>query len=893
MVGTGESMILLASTTHPNFIERYLIGSSPAAHLLNIPIIVIGGSLFIWWIIMPIARVILDVLDFRRLKDRKLIFLELTPPNYSTKTPLATTQLFDTIHGLLNTLTRKDRWLNRKHILPLEVFGSRETGIRFRAALDPEDVELFQQLVISYMSQIQFREVPDFFTQELNGQDFRILEFSQTNHFAYRFAKQEDLSQHDPMDYITRALAKLNTGELSAIQIVLSPASTRKADKIRAQLLYGKDKGLSREWWHYPFIFVWNVIKLAFKIFTGLLEAFSDELTGVSRPPEYSLAHSSRNPYGQQGISPINAPVLDTTIAKLAEQLFNVDIRALIVGPNCGKQADGLANALYMFHVPGFQGLHSRKAWLFKRRRIEYRLEAFHKRLPSMLTYNSSVLGASEVAALYHFPYGEHMQSEDMVKSVSQTLPAPLSMKQHSDATDYDIMLGLNKHHGSNTVVGLTAKEREKHVYLIGGTGNGKTTMLEYALLQDIMAGKGVAFIDPHGDAAQKLLKYIPEERIKDVVYLNPRDIKHPIGLNLLELPEGLDEDELLVEQERVTEAVVSVLRKVFADDDANAHRIEGMLRNTIRTAFSTENPTLFTCLELLRNSEFRNKTVAKLTDTHLKDFWREEFGKAGGMQRVSMTKGLTHRLDRFDGSQFVNRMMSQTKSTISFEDIIDSGKILICNFSTDMGEDTATLFGTTVLAKLKIAAERRHNQPEAMRKPFYVYVDEFQNFATTPFVKMLSSSRKYKLFLTIAEQSAAQQEEQRLTEAILANVSTIVCFGLGSPFDERLLLGRYEPWLEKGNLLNQPAYNFYLRVKAEEPMEPVSGETIVLPANEGSEKVAQKVIEASRYNFAVEWKTYNANKANSVQDKALKEKLQIKKDAKLDSDDQPKALEA
>lgn len=868
-------MFVVASAARPNFFQHYLLGTSRWSEILNIPIIVIGGSLLVWFIILPIVRVVLDILDFHRLQNRELVFLELTPPSFSTKTPLATTQLYDTIHGLLNSLTRKERWLNRKHVLPLEVFGSRETGVRFRAALALDDVELFQQLVISYMPHIQFREVPDYVTPELNGQDYRILEFTQSNHFAYRLASHENLQQHDPMDYLTRALAKLEAGELSAIQLVLSPASPRTANRIRGQLLHGEDKGLRREWWHYLFIIPWWFVKAFVKVFGAVLEMVGDEAVGIRTPRQYSVNpnYTPRGQYAQPGISPINAPVLATTNAKLAEQLFNVDIRALVIGPDCGTRAQGLANALYMFRVPGFQGLHTRKAWLFRRRRVQRRFDVFHKRLPSMLTRNSSVLGASEVAALYHFPYGEHMQSEDMVKSVAQTLPAPLSMKRHSDATDYDVMLGLNKHHGSNTVIGLTAKEREKHVYLVGGTGNGKTTMLEYALLQDINAGKGVAFIDPHGDAAQKLLRFIPQSRINDVVYLNPRDIKHPIGLNLLELPEGLDEDELLVEQERVTEAVVSVLRKVFADDDANAHRIEAMLRNTIRTAFTTEDPTLFTCLELIRNAEYRNKVVAKLNNPHLKLFWREEFGKAGGMQRVSMTKGLTHRLDRFEGSQFVNRMMSQVKSTISFEDIIDSGKILICNFSTDMGEDTSTLFGTTVLAKLKIAAERRSEQPEASRRPFYVYVDEFQNFATTPFVKMLSASRKYKLFLTIAEQSTAQQEEQRLTEAILANVSTIVCFGLGSPADERLLLGRFEPWLTQGNLLNQPAYNFYVRIKAEEPMEPVSGETIVLPTEQASEEQAEAVIAASRKNYAVEWKSMKTKECKSASEQAPKEK--------------------
>ncbi len=375
--------------------------------------------------------------------------------------------------------------------------------------------------------------------------------------------------------------------------------------------------------------------------------------------------------------------------------------------------------------------------------------------------------------------------------------------------------------------------------------------MLEYALLQDINNGKGVAFIDPHGDAAQKLLGFIPKHRLNDVVYLNPVDIKYPIGINLLELPEGLDEDDLLIEKERVTEAVISVLRKVFADDEANAHRIEAMLRNAIQTAFTVPNATLFTVLKLFRNAEYRKAVVDKLEDEYLKDFWREEFGMAGNMQRVSMSKGVTHRIDRFRSSAPASRMLDQVKSTISFEDIIDSGKILICNFSLDMGEDTSTLFGTTVLAKLKIAAERRSRLPEEQRRPFYIYVDEFQNFATTPFVKMLSSSRKYKLFLSLAQQSTAQQEDQRLTEAILANVSTIVCFSLGSPADERLLLQRFTPHIDKGALTNLAAYNFYIRVKAEQPMEPTSGETIVLPSEQGTAEQAEAVRAASRNNYA------------------------------------------
>jgi hypothetical protein len=180
----------------------------------------------------------------------------------------------------------------------------------------------------------------------------------------------------------------------------------------------------------------------------------------------------------------------------------------------------------------------------------------------------------------------------------------------------------------------------------------------------------------------------------------------------------------------------------------------------------------------------------------------------------------------------------------------MDSGKILICNLG-DLEEDETALFGTTILAKLKMAAERRVRMPEEERKPFYVYVDEFQNFATTPFVKMLSSSRKYKFFLTMAEQSTKQQDDDRLTEAILSNVSTAVCFRTGSYDDEILMLHKFEPFLKEGDIGNLPTYNFYIRIQAQESIEPMSGQTIVLPPEEASQEIANEVIEASRANYA------------------------------------------
>ncbi|KKW02849.1 MAG: hypothetical protein UY35_C0011G0011 [Candidatus Saccharibacteria bacterium GW2011_GWC2_48_9] len=388
-------------------------------------------------------------------------------------------------------------------------------------------------------------------------------------------------------------------------------------------------------------------------------------------------------------------------------------------------------------------------------------------------------------------------------------------------------------------------------MYIIGGTGNGKTTMLFYEILQDIRAGNGLAVIDPHGDLAERILRYIPEDRVKDVIYMNPDDLMYPIGMNLLELSPDLTGDDLLHEKDLITEATISVLRKIFSDDDSGGHRIEYVLRNAIQTALTLEEPTLFTIFELLNDAKFRRKVVKGLEDKNLKDFWSNEIGKAGDMQKVKMAAGITAKIGRFLFSASARRMLEQPKSTINFEDVLAGKKILICNFSKGLlGEDTSALFGTTVLAKIQTAALRRARIGQSDRSPYYLYVDEFQNFATTGFVQMLSEARKYKLFLTMAEQSTSQQDEQRLVDIILANVGTVVCFRSGSPADERLVLPLFMPFIDQGEIANLPAYSYYVRISAVNAQEPMSGMTIVVEEN-GSESTAEQVLKSSRELYA------------------------------------------
>lgn len=317
----------------------------------------------------------------------------------------------------------------------------------------------------------------------------------------------------------------------------------------------------------------------------------------------------------------------------------------------------------------------------------------------------------------------------------------------------------------------------------------------------------------------------------------------------MLELPEGLIGDDLLLAQDFVTEAVVSVFRKIFSEDDSGGHRIEHVLRNAIHTAFAVEGATLFTIRKILNDPDFRKQVVAKLEDEDIKDFWTKEFALAGNYQKYKSLDGVMTKIGRFQRSVVTRRILEQPKSTINFDEILD-GKILICNLAKGtIGEDTSAVLGTAILTKLQLAAYRRIHAKEAERKPFYLYVDEFQNFVSPLFIQILSESRKYKLFLTMAEQSTSQQDRQ-MVENILDNAGTVISFYTGNPADEELMLHQFKGHVKEDEIANLPAFNFYMRIAAGREREVVSGETIVL-GDEGGEAMATKAKKASQENYA------------------------------------------
>ncbi len=439
-----------------------------------------------------------------------------------------------------------------------------------------------------------------------------------------------------------------------------------------------------------------------------------------------------------------------------------------------------------------------------------------------------SIYSTGDLAALYHF---DQPNLDDGVFKMERFKTLPKLVEHGSTKRQPgDIVIGQNSYQGVNRDINIKRVDRYRHMYISGATGSGKSTLLANLILQDINSGQGLSLIDPHGDLAQAVLSRIPIERQSDVIYFDPADPSSDLTINLLELKSKHGSLSFKAEAEKVTETVISLFRKVFGED-LNSHRIEYILRNSIQTSLMIPDSTIFTIFRLLTDASFRLKQVQRLTDQNLINFWHNELGRAGDYQRVKMTAGVTAKVGRFLFSGPAQRVFGSPTTTLDIGKVMDDGKILICNLSRgQLGEDGSRLFATSLLTKLQLSALARAEINPAKRLDHYLYIDEFQNHTPSSLVQILSEARKYGLYLIMAEQSPSQQEYMS-TNQILANTGNLVCFRTASPNDSRLLLPSFKDSIDRSDLINLPAYNFYLKTTAKQVLPPTSGRTYPLQA--------------------------------------------------------------
>lgn len=391
---------------------------------------------------------------------------------------------------------------------------------------------------------------------------------------------------------------------------------------------------------------------------------------------------------------------------------------------------------------------------------------------------------------------------------------------------------------------GIKAKDRLKHVYVIGKTGMGKSTLLENMAIQDIQNGNGMAFIDPHGGTAETLLDYVPESRIKDVLYFAPFDLEYPVAFNVME-DIGADKRHLVVN------GLMSTFEKIWVD--AWSARMAYILSNTLLALLEYPGATLLGVNRMLSDKEYRKKVVANITDTSVKTFWVEEFGKWTEKFIADAIPAIQNKVGQFTSNPLVRNLLGQSESTFNIRDIMDNKKILIINLSKGrVGEGNANLLGSMLITKIYLSAMSRadKNKSEIAKLPnFYLYVDEFQSFANKSFADILSEARKYNLNLTIAHQYIEQMEEE-VRDAVFGNVGTMITFRVGA-FDAEVLEKEFAPTFAAADLVNLGFAQIYLKLMIDGVSSSPFSATTMSPIAAPEINFKEAVIKSSREQFA------------------------------------------
>ncbi|MDP1709885.1 MAG: type IV secretion system DNA-binding domain-containing protein, partial [Candidatus Komeilibacteria bacterium] len=364
-------------------------------------------------------------------------------------------------------------------------------------------------------------------------------------------------------------------------------------------------------------------------------------------------------------------------------------------------------------------------------------------------------------------------------------------------------VLAQTNFRGQRRRFGIKIDDRRRHVYLIGKTGMGKSTMLENMIIQDIQAGRGVTVVDPHGDLVEKVINFVPNERINDVIYFNPADLDFPIAFNVFEQV-GREHQHL------VASGLIGIFKKLWSD--SWGPRLEYVLRNAILALLEYPDSTLLGVMRLLVDKGYRKKVMAKITDPVVRSFWIDEYSKYPDKFQSEAIAPIQNKVGQFLSSPVIRNIVGQVRSSFSMREVMDEGKILLLNLAKGrIGEDNSALLGAMLITKIQMAAMSRVNIAETDRRDFYLYVDEFQNFATESFANILSEARKYRLNLIIAHQYIEQLEEE-VQAAVFGNVGTLVCFRVGAA-DAEALTPEFDPYFTEIDLVNLGKYDVYMKL--------------------------------------------------------------------------------
>ena len=757
-----------------------------------------------WYVWLPIVLVLgfLTWRNYRKVEKAEpdvlsdLLILEI--PKTNDKQELAAEQLFASLHGILRDKSELKLSNGIQEHLSFEV-ASVNGQIRFYAWVPKPLRSFVESQIYSQYPTVQIRDADeDYVAHENLHPIVHMAEIGLTDS-EFLPIKTFQNFEVDPLAGITGTLAKLeatqSAGEELWIQILARPV----ADDWHK----GSDAWIKSVKNNVPSIFKGG--GLAF--FGGLFEALwkpPEESAKVAAPKELSERNKTRIAEAEK---------------KATKLGYQVKIRIAYLGSDvvtARQRIQGLVGTFKQYNSTNLNGFKVSSSSFNHEDLAKYRQRTFGR--------GGYILNIEELASVFHLPH-TNVETPNIVWASSKTAepPAKLPIITGNTAVDENISaFGLTNFRGINHQFGMLRSDRSRHVYIIGQTGAGKSGTLELFALSDIFHGHGYAIIDPHGDFAVDNMRFIPGSRMDDVVYFNPADTAFPLGFNPLEVTNPS-------QKTNISSEVIGVLKRMFGE--SWGPRLEYILRYTILALLDRPSTTMLDITRMLTDKKFRKETLEYSTDTVVLQFWNVEFASWNDKFQSEAIAPVLNKVGAFTANPIIRNIIGQPKSTFNIREIMDEGKILIVNLSKGLiGEDNAAILGAFLVTKIQLAAMSRSDIPNIEdRRPFYLYVDEFQNFATDSFATILSEARKYGLNLTVANQYISQMTDT-VRDAVFGNVGTMISFRVSAD-DSPILAKQFEPQFEAQDLLQMHNRHFIINmVIGGEKAPAFSATTLTLP---------------------------------------------------------------
>lgn len=763
--------------------------------------------------------------------------------------PISMENIFATLHGIVTKFTLWQRFQGYSSDCVSFEIASVDRMIKFYAAFPEKLRNLVEGQIYAQYPDVEIEDCPDYSENAKYAKNAIGVELKLTDPDIFpikRYSQFEDKLARmavDPIAGITSSLVKFDDTEDQAwVQLVVTPLRDRwrlifiKCVKIIHKGVFANvdafKKAYARAfitrkiWPKIVFFPVYFMFWLRGFFITAHINFSTDIVNSNDDVEEVSSKSHERESNFDAAIDKVGRPLFDTTI-RLVYVPKHVNRHKSEV------KLQEIVSAFKQFNFPNLNGFDERKF-----ERGQFVIQKYHKRLIN----NGLALNNEELATIFHMP-NITVKTPTIVWVRSKKLEPPSELPGENLEGDEKItVLGRTNYRGANHVFGIKPTDRRRHVYIIGKTGMGKSTLLENMIYSDVMAGKGVGVIDPHGDLADAVLNFIPTNRLNDVVLIDPADREYAVAFNMLE-----NVDPAL--NSIVCSGLVGIFKKIYAE--SWGPRLEHILRNTILSLLEYPGTTMLGITRILQDEEFRRRIVRKIEDPVVKSFWLTEFDKMQDKFRTEAIAPIQNKVGQFLSSPTIRNIVGQPKSTIDLRFAMDKGKIVIVNLSKGkIGEDNSALLGAMFITKFQLDAMSRANIPEKDRKDFYLYVDEFQNFATDSFATILSEARKYKLNLTMANQYIAQMPEE-VRDAVFGNVGTVLSFQVGFD-DAEYVSQQYGEEIMPPDLVSLSKYTAYMRLLVDGmPTKTFSLNTLPPPRLEVDQERVQKLIKVSRERYS------------------------------------------